>query len=200
MTLVYGGPTTGKSTLAKELESQGLTTIDTDHMIEAFVAARIGSDITDHHAAWVYWKEDAKPEFKAEVQKDIEALVSKLRHVTKLDQVGRKLVIFTNLHWDGMKPDLAYFRETEDMVQMMKDRAEAKKQTISASYEAQIRTWKAPANIGTEVKILGKGEFIPITDIIPPNATDIATLRKARGAPEQLGSAEEDQDAPDETD
>lgn len=150
--LIYGSPTTGKSHYRERLASEGHFVLDTDLVLEAVVSAAHGLGSTEFDKAWEIWKNTPTSEQQTTVAV-VRLLIEKLQA-----KCGEELTIVTNLHWDGMKPDHAFGRQPEHMLEIMQVRAKEKGKEISASYATKILTWAPPTLPG--LKILPPGRFI----------------------------------------
>lgn len=161
MKLIYGGPTTGKSSAIVLLRDEGVACLDTDWLIEAAVIGELNLAQSDWEAAWDDWKK-RDPEGRKPITDSIINIITHLSEKKLSDLTP--LLIFTNLHWEGMKPDFAYFRDPACLLELFKTRAEAKGRLLSPEEEKEVSSWQPPANIPNLV-MLGKGAFIDYTDL-----------------------------------
>lgn len=141
--IVYGMPTTGKTTVAAQVREAGFPTLDTDEILHAMARLVTGQEKIPRE----FW-EDVRNKDISRTLKDAVA-----KYVAQIDQPG--LAIFTNLRMDK-EPDLAFTRSGQDLSESMKKRDFEDGKNISEDYYRKIATWK-PLHKGTE---LGFGEFI----------------------------------------
>jgi hypothetical protein len=129
--IVYGAPTTGKTTVLARLRADypNVRFVDTDSVIEAIMTAICG----DKDAGWEAWFEQ-RVALTPLVEKAFTAMVRP------------KDVWFTNL--TGLPADLSYSRKPEDLEEELERRGDTK------------RSWVASFRPESGAKLLPAGEYI----------------------------------------
>lgn len=129
--IVYGAPTTGKTTVLARLRADypNVRFVDTDCVIEALMTAVHG----DKDAGWEAWFERRQ-------------LLTPLAEELFSAMVEPKDVWFTNL--TGLPADLRYSRKPEDLEQELEQRGDAQ------------RSWVSSFSPESGAKLLPAGEYI----------------------------------------
>jgi hypothetical protein len=144
--VLHGGPTTGKTSLQKELLRRGYLTLDTDAFIDAF-------------APW--W-------FATEAWKMDEPNYNKLWADIKpgLQIVSRPALLLTNMwggfsRMTGLSPDLSFMRSPEQHIALATERGDSAVPTLDQAtewYEDALK--RIPQMHHIEVHTLGENQFL----------------------------------------
>lgn len=154
MRLIYGSPTTGKSTYQREMAKRGKAVVDTDSLIEAMVLGLRGIDPRDWKQAWEWWK-SAPHEDKAPIVASVRALVERWRAT-----LGDETIVVTNLHWPDMRPDAAYGRVPADIVTEKRAKYKAEGRELTEEDATRMLKWDIPTELGTDVEVLPAGRYL----------------------------------------